>query len=96
MFASMLLSFMLVGAPDVPQAPCDDTRARSDFERTHEELGLVGAAPLYGLEAERAERSPFNASNVRPVTPSGAAPLFGLEEPSARHTPAGVGVAPSR
>ena len=81
MYASMLLSILLAGAPDVAPPPnCDDAHAWSDFDRVHEELGLVGSAPLYGMEIERPTGAAFKTPNAPTIVPSGAAPLFGLEE----------------
>jgi hypothetical protein len=81
MFASMLLSFLLAGVPDVPPQPiCDGDHAWADFELTHGELGLVGASPLYDLEVPVASHA-ARALTAQSVAPTGAAPLFGLEEP---------------
>jgi len=81
MYASMVLSILLAGAADVAPPPnCDDAHAWADFDRAHEELGLVGSAPLYGIEVERPTAAAVKTSNARPVVPYGTAPLFGLEE----------------
>ena len=97
MYASMLLSILLAGAPDiVPQPLCDEAHAWSDFDRTHEELGLVGAAPLYGLEAEPATKPAVEASSAWTAVPSGAAPLFGLEELRATSQTVGLAATPAR
>jgi hypothetical protein len=80
MYASMLLSILMAGAPDVvPQPNCDNAHAWSDFDQTHGELGLVGAAPLYGTDDERATGPAVEVLNAQTAAPSGAAPLFGLE-----------------
>lgn len=85
MFASMLLSILLAGAPDaVGPLPCDDAHAWADFEQTHAELSLVGATPLYGLEDVGADNPAIRALSARESVPPDAAPLFGVQEPAAR------------